>query len=159
MTPSIEVKKETEAKLSEANANEKYLYSRVTELEKRNQKLEKKVKKLKRKKKELKQEVAKLRGQIQSHGSEGVEGQDKDQGVSQMISPPTSIGMNWIFQIWIYCNQILDSEYPNLILASGASSFFAKNFGSVIASGILFNPKTVKSQIQGGIYLSEEKSE
>ena len=81
---SIEVKKETEAKLLEASANEKYLYSRVTELEKRNQKLEKKVKKLKRKKKELKQEVAKLRGQIQAQGSEGVERQDEDQGVSQM---------------------------------------------------------------------------
>jgi len=60
-----------------ANANEKYLYSRVTELEKRNQKLEKKVKKLKRKKKELKQEVVKLRGQIQSQGTEGGERQDE----------------------------------------------------------------------------------
>ena len=48
--------------LSEASANEKYLYRRVLELEKRNQKLEKKVKKLKRKKKELKEEVAKLQG-------------------------------------------------------------------------------------------------
>ena len=38
-------------KLSEANANEKYLYGRVMELEKRSQKLEKKVKKLKKKKK------------------------------------------------------------------------------------------------------------
>ena len=84
MTYSIEVKKEIKAKLSEANANEKYLYSRVTELEKRNQKLEKKVKKLKRKKKELKQEVVKLRGQIQSQGTEGGERQDEDQGVSQM---------------------------------------------------------------------------
>ena len=84
MTSSIEVKEEIKAKLSEANANEKYLYNRVTELEKRNQKLEKKVKKLKGKKKELKQEVAKLRGQIQSQGSDGVEGQDEDQGVSQM---------------------------------------------------------------------------
>ena len=87
MPSSIEVKKEIEAKLLEANANEKYLYSKVTELEKRNQKLEKKVKKLKRKKRELKQEVAKLRGKIQSQGSEGDEelpGQDEDQGVSQM---------------------------------------------------------------------------
>ena len=50
MASSTEVKKEIEGKLSEANANEKYLYSRVTELEKRNQKLEKKVNKLKRKK-------------------------------------------------------------------------------------------------------------
>ena len=86
MLSSIEVKKEIEANLSEAIANEKYLYSRVTELEKRNQKLEKKVKKLKRKKRELKQEVAKLRGKIQSHGSEGSEAltcQDEDQGVSQ----------------------------------------------------------------------------
>ena len=74
MASSIEVKKEIEARLSEANANEKYLYSRVMELEKRNQKLEKRVKKLKRKKKELKQEVAKLRGKIQSQGSEGGEG-------------------------------------------------------------------------------------
>ena len=87
MLSSIEVKKEIETKLLEANATEKYLYSRVTELEKRNQKLEKKVKKLKRKKRELKQEVAKLRGKIQSQGSEGDEelpGQDEDQGVSQM---------------------------------------------------------------------------
>ena len=85
MASSIEVKKEVEGRLSEANANEKYLYSRVTELEKRNQKLEKKVKKLKMKKKELKQEVAKLRGKIQAQGSEGVGeaiGQDEDQGVS-----------------------------------------------------------------------------
>ena len=86
MASYIEVKKEIEGRLSEANANEKYLYSRVMELEKRNQKLEKRVKKLKRKKKELKQEVAKLRGKIQSQGSEGGEaltGQDEDQGVSQ----------------------------------------------------------------------------
>ena len=86
MASSIEVKKEVEGRLSEANANEKYLYSRVTELEKRNQKLEKKVKKLKMKKKELKQEVATLRGKIQAQGSEGVEeatGQDEDQGVSK----------------------------------------------------------------------------
>ena len=86
MPSSIEVKKETEAKLLEANANEKYLYSRVTELEKRNQKLEKKVKKLKMKKKELKQEVAKLRGKIQAQGLDGVgeaTGQDEDQGVSK----------------------------------------------------------------------------
>ena len=87
MTSSIEVKKDTEAKLSEANANEKYLYSRVTELEKRNQKLEKKVKKLKRKKKDLKQEVVKLRGKLQSQGLERdgrFTGQDEDQGVSKM---------------------------------------------------------------------------
>ena len=86
MASSTEVKKEIEGKLSVANANEKYLYSRVTELEKRNQKLEKKVKKLKMKKKELKQEVAKLRGKIQVQGSEGVgeaTGQDEDQGVSK----------------------------------------------------------------------------
>ena len=51
-----------EGKLSEANANEKYLYNRVMELEKRNQKLEKKVKKLKKNKKGLKEEVTKLRG-------------------------------------------------------------------------------------------------
>merc|ERR1719341_570688 len=79
MASSIEVKKEIEGKLSEANANEKYLYSRVMELEKRNQKLEKKVKKLKRKKKELKQEVSKLREKIQAQGSEEadeVTGQD-----------------------------------------------------------------------------------
>ena len=56
-----EVKREVEGKLSEANENEKYLYSRVMELEKRNQLLEKKVKKLKKKKKELK-EVLKLQG-------------------------------------------------------------------------------------------------
>ena len=62
MSSANEVKREFEGKLSEANANEKYLYSRVMELEKRNQKLEKKVKKLKKKKKELKEEVAKLRG-------------------------------------------------------------------------------------------------
>ena len=86
MNSSIEVKKEIVGKLSEANANEKYLYSRVMELEKRNQKLEKRVNKMKRKKKELKQEVAKLRGQIHSQGSEEVDemtGQDKDQGVSK----------------------------------------------------------------------------
>ena len=51
MTSSTEVKKEIEERLSEANANEKYLYNRVTELERRNQRLEKKVAKLKRKKK------------------------------------------------------------------------------------------------------------
>ena len=62
MSSANEVKREFEGKLSEANANAKYLYSRVTELEKRSQKLEKKVKKLKKKKKELKEEVAKLRG-------------------------------------------------------------------------------------------------
>ena len=81
MKSTMEVKKEIEGRLSEANANEKYLYSRVMELEKRNQKLEKKVNKLKRKKKELKQEVAKLRGKIQSQGSEEVDemiGQDED---------------------------------------------------------------------------------
>ena len=87
MSSSLEVKKEIVGKLSEANANEKYLYSRVMELEKRNQKLEKKVNKLKRKKKELKQEVLKLRSKIQSQGSEEVEdmtGQDEDQRVSKM---------------------------------------------------------------------------
>ena len=62
MCSDNEIKREPERKLSEANANEKYLYNRVMELEKRNQKLEKKVKKLKKKKKELKEEVAKLRG-------------------------------------------------------------------------------------------------
>jgi len=61
MSLGNEVKREVEAKLSEANENEKYLYSRVMELEKRNQKLEKKVKQLKKKKKELKEEVTKLR--------------------------------------------------------------------------------------------------
>ena len=50
MSSYIEVKKEIKGKLSEANANENYFYSRVTEPEKKNQKLEKKVKKLKRKK-------------------------------------------------------------------------------------------------------------
>ena len=49
MSLGNEVKREVEGKLSEANENEKYLYSRVMELEKRNQKLEKKVKKLKKK--------------------------------------------------------------------------------------------------------------
>ena len=86
MYSSIEVKNEIEGKLSEANANEKYLYSRVMELEKRNQKLEKKVNKLKRKKKVLKQDVAKLRGKIQSQGLEGGEGltgQHEDQDVSE----------------------------------------------------------------------------
>ena len=43
MSSSVEVKEEIVGKLSEANANEKYLYSRVMELEKRNQRLEKKV--------------------------------------------------------------------------------------------------------------------
>ena len=62
MSSDNEVKWGLEGKLSEANANEKYLYSRVVELETRNQKLEKKVKKLKKKKKELKEEVATLRG-------------------------------------------------------------------------------------------------
>merc|ERR1719357_280387 len=62
MSLANEIKRKFEGKLSEANANEKYLYSRVTELEKRNQKLEKKMKKLKKKKKGLKEEVAKLRG-------------------------------------------------------------------------------------------------
>ena len=86
MSSSLEVKKEIVGKLSEANANEKYLYSRVMELEKRNQKLEKKVNKLKRKKKELKQEVLKLRSKIQFQGSEEVDdmtGQVEDQGVSK----------------------------------------------------------------------------
>ena len=78
----MEVKKEIEGKLSEANANEKYLYNRVMELEKRNQKLEKKVKKLKRKKMELKHEVAKLRAKIQSEGGEERTVQFDDQGVS-----------------------------------------------------------------------------
>ena len=55
MSSSVEVKKEIEVKLSEANANEKFLYKRVMELETRNQQLEKRVKKLKRKKKELRQ--------------------------------------------------------------------------------------------------------
>ena len=85
MSSALDVKKEIEGKLSEANANENYLYNRVMELEKRNQRLEKKVNKLKRKKKELKQEVAKLRAKIQSQGSEGGEErtvQDDDQGVS-----------------------------------------------------------------------------
>ena len=86
MSSSIEVKKEIEGKLSEANANEKYLYSRVMELEKKNKKLEKKVNKLKRKKKELKQGVSKLREQIQSQAPEEVDemtGQDEDQGVTK----------------------------------------------------------------------------
>ena len=86
MTTPTEVKKEIEGRLAEANANEKYLYSKVTELEKRNQKLEKRVEKLKRKKKDLKQEVARLRGKIQlgvSEGGEGITGQDEVQGVSQ----------------------------------------------------------------------------
>ena len=76
MTSSAEIKKEIEERLSEANANEKYLYSRVTDLERRNQRLEKKVAKLKRRKKELKQEVAKLRGKTQSQRS-GEADQDK----------------------------------------------------------------------------------
>ena len=87
MATFIEVKKEMEGRLSEANANERFLYNRVMELEKRNQKLEKNVKKLRRKKKELKQEVAKLRAKLQSRGSEEIEeltGQDEDQGVSKM---------------------------------------------------------------------------
>ena len=62
MSSDNEAKWGFEGKLSEANANEKYLYSRVMELETRNQKLEKKVKKLKKRKKKLKEEVAKLRG-------------------------------------------------------------------------------------------------
>ena len=62
MSSDNEVKWGLEGKLSEANANEKYLYSRVMELETKNQKLEKKVKKLKKRKKKLKEEVAKLRG-------------------------------------------------------------------------------------------------
>ena len=62
MSSTNEVKRESEGKLSEASANEKFLHSRVTELEKKNQKLEKKVKKLKKKKKELKEQVLKLRG-------------------------------------------------------------------------------------------------
>ena len=71
MSSTNEVKRESEGKLSEANANEKYLYSRVLELEKRNQKLEKKVNKLKKTKKELKEEVAKLRGTIPvQHGTD-----------------------------------------------------------------------------------------
>ena len=86
MTTPTEVKKEIEGRLAEAKANEKYLYSKVTELEKRNQKLEENVEKLKSRKKELKQEVARLRGKIQSQeseGGEGITGQDEDQGVSQ----------------------------------------------------------------------------
>jgi len=61
MSLGNEVKREVEGKLSKAYENEKYLYSRVMELEKRNQKLETKVRKLKKKKKELKEEVIKLR--------------------------------------------------------------------------------------------------
>ena len=64
MSSTFEVKREYEGKLSEASANEKFLYSRVVELETRNQKLEKKVKKLKKKKKELEEEVAKSRGVV-----------------------------------------------------------------------------------------------
>ena len=64
MSSTNEVKRESEGKLAEASANEQFLYSRVLELEKRNQKLEKKVKKLKKKKKELKVELAQLRGAI-----------------------------------------------------------------------------------------------
>ena len=86
MTSSTEVKKEIEERLSEANANEKYLYNRVTELERRNQRLEKKVAKLKRKKKELKQEVAKLREKVLSERSgeaEEMTGQDEDFAVEE----------------------------------------------------------------------------
>ena len=61
MSTANEVKREFEGKLSEATANEKYLYNRIMDLEKRNQKLEKRVKKLKKRKKELKEEVVKLR--------------------------------------------------------------------------------------------------
>jgi len=61
MSSANEVKREFEGKLSEATANEKYLYNRVMQLEKRNQKLEKRVKKLKKRKKELKEVVVKLR--------------------------------------------------------------------------------------------------
>ena len=85
MSSSMEVKKEIVGQLLEANNNEKYLYNRVMELEKRNQKLEKKVEKLKGKKREMKKELSKLRAKIQSQGSEGSEGlldQDEDQGVS-----------------------------------------------------------------------------
>ena len=46
MSSTIEVKGESEAKLSEASANEKFLYSRVLELEKQNQKLEKRSEKV-----------------------------------------------------------------------------------------------------------------
>ena len=86
MSSSMEVKKEIVGQLLEANNNEKYLYNRVMELEKRNQRLEKKVEKLKRKKREMKKELSKLRAKIQSQGSEGSEGsigQDEDQGVSK----------------------------------------------------------------------------
>ena len=115
MPSSIEVKKEIETKLLEANANEKYLYSRVTELEKRNQKLEQKVKKLKRKKKELKQEVAKLRGKIKSQGTErdkGLTGQDEDQDVSQMTHCYIFDILNLplddaIFRFWIQNIQLI----------------------------------------------------
>ena len=62
MSSTNEVEREYEGELSEATANEKFLYSRVLELEKRNQKFKKKVKKLKKKKKELKEQVLKLRG-------------------------------------------------------------------------------------------------
>ena len=56
------------------------MYSRVTDLERRNQRLEKKVAKLKRRKKELKQEVAKLRGKAlfeRSGEAEELTGQDE----------------------------------------------------------------------------------
>ena len=108
MTSPTEVKKEIEERLAEANATEKYLYSKVTELEKRNQKLEKRVEKLKRKKKDLKQEVARLRGKIQSQeseGGEGITGQDEVQGVSQSklcnilkihIQPRDNISRFWL---------------------------------------------------------------
>ena len=68
MSSANEVKREFEGKLSEATANEKFLYNRVMELEKRNQKLEKRVKKLKKRKKELKEEVAKLRYYLRHTG-------------------------------------------------------------------------------------------
>ena len=117
MQSSLEVKKENEGKLSVANSNEKYLYSRVVELEKRNQRLEKKVNKLKRKKKELKQEVAKLRAKIQPQGSGEVEAltcQDEDQGVSKrpvcnisLSLPYISKCLNSIQRPMKYCHDVL----------------------------------------------------
>ena len=79
MSSTNEVKRESEGKLAEASANEKFLYSRVLELEKRNQKLEKKVKKLKKKKIELKEEVANLRGTIRTqHGTDHYDASTSD---------------------------------------------------------------------------------
>ena len=90
MSSGNEVKREIEGKLCEATANEKYLYNRVIDLEKRNQKLEKRVKKLKKRKNELKEEVVKLRRTIaDDHGASTSDVEAIEE--SNLVSSPSNL--------------------------------------------------------------------